>query len=112
MKMRFMGKHRLGTGERDDEPLSGMANLFDVMLIFAVGLLLAFLAYSGLTELLTDDSVTIVKNPGTEEMTIITKEGEEIEINLITEESSEGLGEEIGKLYKLPNGETIYVPTP
>ena len=110
MKRRFIGKHRLGAGEEDDDPLSGLANLFDVMLVFAVGLLLAFLMYSGLTELLTEESVTIVKNPGTEEMTIITKEGEEIEINMITEESAEGVGEEIGKLYRLPNGETIYVP--
>jgi hypothetical protein len=80
------------------------------MLVFAVGLLVAFLAYSGLTELITEDSVTIVKNPGTEQMTIITKDGEEIEINMITEESAEGLGEEVGKIYRLPNGETIYVP--
>jgi hypothetical protein len=80
------------------------------MLVFAVGLLVAFLAYSGLTELLTEESVTLVKNPGTEEMIIITKVGETIEINTITEDSSEGLGEEIGKLYRMPNGETIYVP--
>ena len=108
--MRFMGRHRIGAEEHDDDPLSGVANLFDVMLIFAVGLLLSFLSHAGLTELMTDELVTIVKNPGTEEMTIITKEGERIEINMITEESAEGLGEEIGKLYRLPGGDTIYVP--
>jgi hypothetical protein len=110
MRTRFIGKHRLGEDGGSTSPLEGIANLFDVMLVFAVGLLVAFLAYSGLTELITEDSVTIVKNPGTEQMTIITKDGEEIEINMITEESAEGLGEEVGKIYRLPNGETIYVP--
>ena len=110
MKLRFMGRHRLGAEGEDDDPLGGVANLFDVMLVFAVGLLLAFLTYSGLTEFITAEKVTIVKNPGTEEMTIITKEGEKIEINMITEESAEGMGEEMGKLYRLPNGEMIYVP--
>jgi hypothetical protein len=110
MKTTFMGRYNPGAGGDEDDPLSGIANLFDVMLVFAVGLLVSFLAYSGLTELLTEESVTIVKNPGTEDMTIITKDGEEIEINMITEESAEGLGEEVGKIYRLPNGETIYVP--
>ena len=109
---RFMGKHRLGSSDdwEKDDPLSGLANLMDVMLVFAVGLLVAFLAYSGLSELITDESVTIVKNPGQENMQIITKEGDELEINTITEESSEGIGMEIGKLYQLENGEVIYVP--
>lgn len=112
MRTRFMGRHRLAIEEDDDDPLSGVANLFDVMLVFAIGLLVAFLSYSGLSELLTEDSVTLVKNPGTEEMTIITKDGEKMEINTITEESSEGLGEKMGSIYKLPNGDTIYVSDP
>ena len=36
--MRFM-KHRREPSHKDDDPLSGVANLFDVAMIFAVGLL-------------------------------------------------------------------------
>ena len=110
-KYRFIGRHRLGSDDWEkDDPMSGLANLMDVMLVFAVGLLVSFLAYSGLTDLITEESVTIVKNPGQENMTIITKEGEKMEINKITPESTEGLGVVWGKLYRLKTGEMIYVP--
>lgn len=108
-----MKKHHLRDNEfeSEDDPLTALPNLMDVMVVFAVGLLVAFLSYSSLSELMTEEDVTIVKNPGTDEMVIITKEGDEIEVRKITSESTEGVGEEIGTIYRLENGETIYVPS-
>ncbi len=105
---RFMHRHRFE--ELEDDPMEGIANLFDVMVVFSVGLLMAFVTYSNLSELMTEDDVTIVKNPGTEDMVIITKEGDKIEVTKVTNQTSEGMGSEVGTVYRLENGETIYVP--
>jgi hypothetical protein len=63
----------------DDDPLSGVANLFDVAMIFAIGLLVVALTHFGVEELITQSDVTIVKNPGQENMQVIIKQGDEIE---------------------------------
>jgi len=45
-----------------DEPLTGVANLFDVAMVFALGLMVVLLMYYNLQELLKPQDVTIVKN--------------------------------------------------
>ena len=40
--MKESGGNR-GRGERDDDPLSGVANLFDVAMVFALGLIVMLL---------------------------------------------------------------------
>ncbi|MBD3319685.1 MAG: DUF2149 domain-containing protein, partial [Chitinivibrionales bacterium] len=63
----------------DTDPLSGIANLFDVAMVFAVALLVAAVSYMRLSDLLTNKDVTIVKNPGKNDMEIIRKSGKTIE---------------------------------
>jgi hypothetical protein len=55
-----------------------MANLFDIAMIFAVALMVAMTTYFQVSELLTQDNMTMVKNPGKENMEIIIKKGKEI----------------------------------
>ena len=107
--MRFMGRRSHSTLE--DDPMDGLANLFDVAMVFAVGLMLAIVSYHSLPELMDPDSnVTLVKNPGSPDMEIIIKTGKNIEILKATNESSGGIGKRLGIAYELPNGEIIYVP--
>ena len=95
----------------EDDPMDGLANLFDVAMVFAVGLMLALVSYHSLPELMDSDSdVTLVKNPGSPDMEIIIKTGEDIEILKATNESSGGIGKKLGVAYELPNGSIIYVP--
>ena len=95
----------------DDDPLSGMANLFDLAMIFAVALMVALVSRFQMTEMLTSDDFTMVKNPGKDNMEIIQKKGEKIEKYKSTEGgSSEGKGKKIGTAYQLENGEIIYIP--
>ena len=115
MKTRFMGrKRRSDLGGRsgvDDDPLSGVANLFDVAIVFAVALMLALVTYHSLPELVSSTSnVTIVKNPGTPDMEIIIKQGEKVEIQKITDEDVYGMGRVMGTTFLLDSGEVIYVP--
>ena len=78
--------------EEDTDPLSVVVNLFDVAMVFAV---------------------TIVKNPGKENMEIISKEGKKINTYKPSgqkEEDSGKRGRKVGIAYELDNGEIIYVP--
>jgi len=97
--------------EDKEDPMSGLANLFDVAMAFAVILLIAFAFSSHLPELLSEQSnVTIVKNPGEEDMEIIIKEGKEIKHLEMTNKTAGGTGKILGTAYKLETGEIIYVP--
>jgi hypothetical protein len=110
--LRYMRRRRIGTADRNGDPLDGLANLFNVALVLAVGLLVAVLTAAGVTGLLTSENMTIVTNPGTPEMQVIVKEGGTI-TKLDTESGAEvaGAGTLIGSFYRLTDGTVIYVPS-
>ena len=82
----------------DDDPLSGVANLFDVAMVFAVALLMALVSYYKLPELLSiKEEVTILKNPGKPNMEIIKRKGTKLEHYKITPRSLGGDGERLGR---------------
>ena len=75
--------------EEDSDPLSVVVNLFDVAMVFAVSLMVAMVMHMNMTEVFTDKDFTIVKNPGKENMEIITKNFcQVIKYFLIFDESS------------------------
>ena len=99
--------------EEDTDPLSVVVNLFDVAMVFAVALMVAMVMHMNMTEVSGQENFTIVKNPGKENMEIITKEGEKINRYTPSEDQDkkEGKrGKKVGIAYELDNGEIIYVP--
>lgn len=94
------------------DPLSIIVNIFDVAMAFAVALIVAVVINMNMTEVLTGEDFTIVKNPGKEDMEIITREGKKINRYTPSEDSSNGKtrGKRVGVAYELENGEIIYVP--
>lgn len=99
--------------EEDTDPLSVVVNLFDVAMVFAVALMVAMVMNMNMTEMFTDKDFTIVKNPGKENMEIITKEGERISRYTPSEnqdDASGRRGRRVGVAYELEDGEIIYVP--
>ena len=64
--------------EEDTDPLSVVVNLFDVAMVFAVALMVAMVMHMNMTEVFGQEDFTIVKNPGKENMEIISKEGKKI----------------------------------
>lgn len=97
--------------EEDVDPLSVIVNLFDVAMVFAVALMVAMVMHMNMTEVFTQEDYTIVKNPGKDNMEIITKEGNKINKYTPSEEKSSGSkGRKVGIAYELENGEIIYVP--
>lgn len=97
----------------DSDPLSVIVNLFDVSMVFAVSLMVAIVMHMNMTEIFGKEDFTIVKNPGKENMEIITKEGQEINTYKANGETADGDGQKgkrLGTAYQLENGQIIYVP--
>ena len=105
-------KHNLIRKEEDSDPISVVSNLFDVAMVFAVALMVALVSRYNMTEVFSQEDFTMVKNPGKENMKIITKEGQEIKKYTPSEDqkTSGKRGKKVGVAYQLENGEIIYVP--
>lgn len=102
--------HGPSPGE-DEDPLAGIANLFDVSVAFIVALLIALFAlFSAGTLLDKNSEVTIIKKSESGEMEIITKKGAEIKVQKVTDKTLSGQGTRLGTAYRLGNGQVVYVP--
>ncbi|HQF52219.1 MAG TPA: DUF2149 domain-containing protein [Thermoleophilia bacterium] len=109
--LRYMRRRRVGTADRNGDPLDGIVNLFDVAIVLAVGFLVAALAAAGVSGLLTSENMTIVTNPGSPEMQVVVKEGDSIsKLDLESGLEVSGVGTLIGSFYRLADGTVVYVP--
>lgn len=98
--------------KEDSDPMSVVSNLFDVAMVFAVALMVALVSHYDMTEMFSQQDFTMVKNPGKEDMEIITKEGEKINRYTPSEDQSDSQskGKRVGTAYQLESGDIIYVP--
>lgn len=107
-------KRNLLRKEEDSDPISVVSNLFDVAMVFAVALMVALVSRYNMTEVFSQEDYTMVKNPGKENMEIITKEGQKIKRYTPSENQEQKKdgkrGKKVGIAYELDNGEIIYVP--
>ncbi len=118
--MRYMRKRRTKKARtdfgkqafRDDDPMTGIANLFDLGLVFIVGLIMALFSVYHLQDLFNESSsFTMVKqNTEKNEMEIITKQGKKIKAVRMTKETVQGKGQRLGIAYQLEDGSMVYVP--
>ena len=95
----------------EEDPLAGIANLFDVSVVFIVGLMITLFSVYQIGDLLNATSeVTIVKTNAQGEREIIVKKGTKIEAYRVSGQTAEGDGERLGTAYRLADGQIIYVP--
>ena len=96
----------------DENPLAMLTNLFDVAMVFAVALMVAIVTHFNMNEIFSSEDYTIVKNPGTPEMEVITKKGGEVTKLKASEQTDDksARGERVGTAYRLQNGDIIYIP--
>lgn len=109
---RYKHKRRL-IKDDDLDPMNVVGNLFDVAMVFSVALMVALVSYLDVSDMLFSDKFTMVKNPGTAEMEIITKENGEL-VRYKAKESqspnSVDQGKRVGSAFQLESGEIIYIP--
>ena len=102
-------KHlRLMDENEGDDPILSVVNLIDVFLVIIAALLLA-VANSSVNPFSTE-SVTIIKNPGKDNMEIIVKDGQKVDHYKASGEIGEGQGAKAGVAYRLKDGSMVYVP--
>jgi len=111
----FTRKRKRGfsfTSVHREDPLSGVANLFDASIVFAVGLMVALIQAFSLTQMMDPNSqFTIVKkNAQTGEMEIVEKDKTKIKVKKLTPDKKSGAGTRLGVAYQLPDGSVVYVP--
>ena len=108
-------KYRRISLDSIDEPtesiLSGVENLFDVAMVFAVALIVALAAFWQSPLLFDSQDFTAVVNPGKPDMELVVKEGKELKRYQASTEQGSGEGELLGRAYRLPDGKVVYVPT-
>jgi hypothetical protein len=114
LKQRRMSSRAKAFGDqafRDDDPMTGVANLFDIGLVFIVGLLMTLFSAYRLQDLFDQTSeMTIMKQKASGEMEIITKQGTKIKATKVTREKAKGMGNRLGVAYRLEDGSMVYVP--
>lgn len=95
----------------EEDPLAGVANLFDVSIVFIVGLMISMFSVYRMGDLMdTSSEVTMVKTSANGMQEIIVKKGETITAYELTGETGKGDGTRLGTAYRLANGQIIYVP--
>jgi len=115
--MKYFRKQRTGSGGfgdgafSDDDPMGGVANLFDVGLVFIVGLLMTLFSAFHLQDLFDETSeLTIMKQSASGQLEIITKEGTKVKAMKVSESQASGQGQRLGIAYRLEDGTMVYVP--
>lgn len=96
--------------ETSDSEFDPLANLFDAAFVFAVALLVALVSFLQVPDLLRRKDYTIITDPGTPEMKMVVKQGEEIKHYEATDSVGAGSGELLGRAYRLSDGRVVYVP--
>jgi hypothetical protein len=98
--------------DRAGDPLDGLVNLFDLAIVLGVAFLLAALASLRLTGVLGGQSVAVVQTPGSNEETIIVKNGSTLQVTHLTNEQVAGQGTRLGTVYRLQDGRLVLVQNP
>jgi hypothetical protein len=95
-------------GDRGGDPLDGLVNLFDLGIVLAVAFLLAALQSVNLSDLLTQENVTVLRTEANSQ-TLIVKEGESIKTVKLSKKTVTGSGRRVGEVYRLEDGRLVYV---
>lgn len=112
--MRLMKRRKyLYVDDQDglDDPISGVANLFDASVVMIVSMIIAlFTAYHMMEFLDPSAEVTVTKKKADGTIEIISKKGKEIKVTRATTQQLSGAGTRLGTAYQLGNGRVVYVP--
>ncbi|MEN9896757.1 MAG: hypothetical protein RLZZ66_406 [Pseudomonadota bacterium] len=111
--MKYMQRHKRLITNNDplEDPIAGVANLFDASIVFIVSMMIAlFMAYNMMDLLDPNSEVTITKKTADGKIEMVTKKGKEIKVTKVSDKELEGSGERLGTAYQLDDGKVVYVP--
>ena len=94
--------------DRAGDPLDGLVNLFDLGIVLAVAFLLAALSSLKLSDLLTEEDVTVVRQAEGAN-TVIVKRGQRVRTVELEGRRIVGEGRRIGSVFRLADGRAVFV---
>ena len=95
----------------EEDPLSGIANLFDVSVVFIVGLMITLFSVYRMGDLVDSQSeVTMVKTNAQGEREIIVKKERRSPRTRLAARRPPATASDSGRHARLANGQIIYVP--
>lgn len=98
-------------GAGEDDPLAGVANLFDTGIVFALGFLVALVSALNLLAMFDPQSkVTITTEKSDGSLEIVVKDGQKTTVQRVTKQIGSGDGTRLGVAYRLADGTVVYVP--
>jgi hypothetical protein len=110
--MRFLKPVKNYTGnETEDDPIAGVAQLFDVSIAFIVAVIAAMFTLLSSQDMLSKDSEwTLTKKSKNGEIEMIEKKQNQVIRRKVSTKNMSGNGVRLGTAYQLENGQVIYVP--
>ena len=97
--------------EYREEPLHGVANIFDIALAFIAVLVALISLYLRLPDLLSArSSWALVKEPGKPSMELVIKHGRRTKVYKARGLAKGKVARRLGVAYQLVTGEVVYVP--
>lgn len=109
-----MRRSRQGLGlissEGDDDLLSGVANLFDIGVVFALGFMVALISALSLLDIFDPDQRVTITKEREDGLEVIIRENQQTTIRRLTQNVGSGDGTRLGTAYRLADGSVIYVP--
>lgn len=102
---------RFGSGAGEEDPMLGVANLFDVALVFIVALFLSLMSTWQVLDFFNPEAEITVMKKVRDTWEIVTKKGKEVKVRKVTDRKVGGNeGMRLGTAYKLKDGRVIYIP--
>lgn len=93
----------------DDDPLAGLVNLFDIAIVFAMGLVIA-LVLAMRHGRFADRAAAAEGAPSDATGAPTPASAQRVSRYRETRETARGDGTRLGTAYRLPSGEVVYVP--
>lgn len=92
-----------------DDPILSVVNLIDVFLVVIAALLIT-VAQNPIMQMMHNDDLTVITDPGKDSMQILIKQGQKIERFRANGETGAGEGTKAGVAYRMQDGSVVYVP--
>lgn len=108
----YRQKQGLGFIQKPDgnDPMEGLANLFDLGIVFALGFMVSLIAALNLLDIFNPESKVTITTERKDGIEVMIKEGAKTTIRRMTKNLGSGDGQRLGTAYKLADGSVIYVP--
>lgn len=98
------------TEGNDDDLLAGVANLFDIGVVFALGFMVALISALNLLDIFDPDQRITITKEREDGLEIIVRENQQTTVRRMTQSLGSGDGTRLGTAYRLQDGSVVYVP--